>query len=302
MPSAFVLQYLIDPLATVIATAATRTPFVLSADPALWSTGLDPVYLYPVAVQVRPGDPAELGEDPFVAEPPQVLGVVDEDGARRRRPEDAGAADLTTQDAVDEGRLARTRRATDDGQQRGIDRLETGDDVVVELTKELRAVRLRVGGARQVQRQLRPIDLVAKRLDAREEATGIGSGSGHEGDSMARPIRTHRSSRRAVACCDAAPPTGLEPAPVGRWRGADRSSTGSPRRRASAAPAIRAPHPLRAVGTARGLDSPARDLTTGAARGHLPSCAERTDQGPAPVAARPAYSPKRRRWYPSLTP
>lgn len=63
MPSAFVLQYLIDPLATVIATAATRTPFVLSADPALWSTGLDPVYLYPVAVQVRPGDHRRADDD-----------------------------------------------------------------------------------------------------------------------------------------------------------------------------------------------------------------------------------------------
>lgn len=63
MPSAFVLQYLIDPLATVIATAATRTPFVLSADPALWSTGLDPVYLYPVAVQVRPDDHHRVDDD-----------------------------------------------------------------------------------------------------------------------------------------------------------------------------------------------------------------------------------------------
>lgn len=55
MPAAFVLQYLLDPLATVIATAATRTLFALDADPALWSLDLEPTYLYPLAVQVRPG-------------------------------------------------------------------------------------------------------------------------------------------------------------------------------------------------------------------------------------------------------
>lgn len=55
MPSAFVLQYLLDPLASVIATAAMRTPFALDADPGRWSIGLDPTYLYPVEVQLRPG-------------------------------------------------------------------------------------------------------------------------------------------------------------------------------------------------------------------------------------------------------
>lgn len=63
MPSAFVLQYLLDPLATVIATAAMRTPFALSVDPALWSIDLDPTYLYPVAVQLRPGDHRHVPDD-----------------------------------------------------------------------------------------------------------------------------------------------------------------------------------------------------------------------------------------------
>lgn len=63
MPSAFVLQYLLDPLATTIATAATHTPFALDADPALWSLALDPTYLYPVAVQVRPGDHRRVADD-----------------------------------------------------------------------------------------------------------------------------------------------------------------------------------------------------------------------------------------------
>ena len=63
MPSAFVLQYLVDPLATVISTAATRTPFALSADPSLWSIGLEPTYLYPVAAQVRAGDHRRVDDD-----------------------------------------------------------------------------------------------------------------------------------------------------------------------------------------------------------------------------------------------
>ncbi|QNF93680.1 (2Fe-2S)-binding protein [Janibacter sp. YB324] len=62
MPGAFVLQYLIDPLASVIATAAAVTPFVLAAEAGLWSIGLDPTYLYPVAVQVRPGDHRRVDE------------------------------------------------------------------------------------------------------------------------------------------------------------------------------------------------------------------------------------------------
>lgn len=63
MPSAFVLQYLLDPLATVIATTATRTPFALAADLDLWSIELDPTYLYPVAAQVRPGGHRRVEDD-----------------------------------------------------------------------------------------------------------------------------------------------------------------------------------------------------------------------------------------------
>ncbi len=63
MPAAFVLQYLLDALATVVATAALRTPFALDADPRLWSIGLDPTYLYPVAVQIRPGDHRAVTDD-----------------------------------------------------------------------------------------------------------------------------------------------------------------------------------------------------------------------------------------------
>lgn len=63
MPAAFVLQYLLDPLATVVATAAMRTPFALSAQPGLWSLALDPVYAYPVAVQVRAGGHRRVADD-----------------------------------------------------------------------------------------------------------------------------------------------------------------------------------------------------------------------------------------------
>ncbi|WP_068321285.1 hypothetical protein [Janibacter terrae] len=63
MPAAFVLQYLLDPLATVVATAAMRTPFALSAETRLWSLDLDPVYAYPVAVQVRAGGHRRIADD-----------------------------------------------------------------------------------------------------------------------------------------------------------------------------------------------------------------------------------------------
>lgn len=49
----FVLQHLLDPLATVLATAAVRTDRRLDAAPEHWSLGLEPTYRYPVVVQVR---------------------------------------------------------------------------------------------------------------------------------------------------------------------------------------------------------------------------------------------------------
>src|SRR5699024_3634926 len=63
MPAAFVLQYLLDPLATVMATAAMRTAIALDATPALWSIGLAPVHLYPQVVQLRPGGHRRIVDD-----------------------------------------------------------------------------------------------------------------------------------------------------------------------------------------------------------------------------------------------
>lgn len=63
MPAAFVLQYQLNSLATVIATAAMRSTWVLDADPALWSFGLDPTFLYPVTVQIRPGRSRRVADD-----------------------------------------------------------------------------------------------------------------------------------------------------------------------------------------------------------------------------------------------
>ncbi len=63
MPAAFVLQYLLDPLATVMATAAMRTAIALDATPALWSLGLAPDYLYPQVVQLRPGGHRRIEDD-----------------------------------------------------------------------------------------------------------------------------------------------------------------------------------------------------------------------------------------------
>ena len=56
MPAAFVLQYLLDPIASTIATAAAVSHVALDADAGRWSIGLDPTYLYPVAVQLRAAD------------------------------------------------------------------------------------------------------------------------------------------------------------------------------------------------------------------------------------------------------
>ncbi len=55
LPSAFVLQYHLDPFAQVMATAALRGPWLLDTDPALWTGELEPTYAYPVRVRVAPG-------------------------------------------------------------------------------------------------------------------------------------------------------------------------------------------------------------------------------------------------------
>lgn len=63
LPAAFVLQFILDPLATVTATAALRTHWVLDPDPSSWSLDLDPSYLYPVAVQIRAGAARGVADD-----------------------------------------------------------------------------------------------------------------------------------------------------------------------------------------------------------------------------------------------
>ena len=63
LPSAFVLQFLLDPVATVTATAALRTRWVLDPAASAWSLDLDPDHLYPVAVQIRPGAARVVADD-----------------------------------------------------------------------------------------------------------------------------------------------------------------------------------------------------------------------------------------------
>lgn len=62
MPSAFVLQHHLDPLAQVVATAAVRGTWVLDADPARWAVRLEPTFGYPVAVRVAKGESAEVAD------------------------------------------------------------------------------------------------------------------------------------------------------------------------------------------------------------------------------------------------
>lgn len=63
--SAFVLQYTLDPLATVTATLAERTTWVPDLRLDRWSMALEPTGLYPVAVQVRRGAARQI-HDPQI--------------------------------------------------------------------------------------------------------------------------------------------------------------------------------------------------------------------------------------------
>ena len=56
----------------------------------------------------------ELGKDALLVEPRRVVGMVDEHGRTRRRPEYAGLADLLADQRVHQRRLAGARRPTDD--------------------------------------------------------------------------------------------------------------------------------------------------------------------------------------------
>ena len=79
--------------------------------------------------------------------------MVDEHRGSRRRAQDAGACHLLTHDGVDQRRLACARRATDDGEQRGVEGFEARQDVVVELRHELPLLAALLGDVSRLERE-----------------------------------------------------------------------------------------------------------------------------------------------------
>ena len=106
------------------------------------------------AAAAAAGRPRELGQHARALEPAQVLRVAGQHGRPRRRPQHAGRAHLAADEAVDERRLARARRAADDHQERRVELAQARQQVVVDLLDELRAGVPRRGGVRQVELQL----------------------------------------------------------------------------------------------------------------------------------------------------
>ena len=66
-----------------------------------------------------------------------VVGVADQHGRAGGGAQHPGGGDLRADQAVDQRRLARAGGAADDGEQRGVEAAQPGEDVVVELADEL---------------------------------------------------------------------------------------------------------------------------------------------------------------------
>ena len=67
----------------------------------------------------------------------QVVGMADEHGRAGGGAQHPGGGDLLADQAVHDRRLARPGGAADDGEQRGVEAAQAGEDVVVELADEL---------------------------------------------------------------------------------------------------------------------------------------------------------------------
>ncbi len=107
----------------------------------------------PVALLPRPAHPAELRENAPAVEPPLVFGVADEHGRPGGGPQHPGLGDAAPDERVDEGRLPRSGRASDDGEQRRLGLAQPRQQVAVELGQQFGG---RTSGAlrpRQLQRE-----------------------------------------------------------------------------------------------------------------------------------------------------
>jgi len=93
-------------------------------------------------------------------EPAQVVRAAGEHRRPRRRAEHSGGAHLRSHQAVDEGRLAGARRATDDHQEGRVEPAETRQQVVVDLPDQLVAYVPGFLGTRQIDREPHACELV----------------------------------------------------------------------------------------------------------------------------------------------
>ena len=114
----------------------------------------------------------ELGKDALLVEPRRVVGMVDEHGRTRRRPEYAGLADLLADQRVHQRRLAGTRRPADDREQRSVDLHQPGQHVVLELVDHLRARMPALLDAGDLERQSGVLERLAQRRQGGQHLRG----------------------------------------------------------------------------------------------------------------------------------
>ena len=99
------------------------------------------------------GDPLEVGQQPVLAEPDGVVGVVDQHRGPGRRPQHAGLGDPVADQRVHQRGLAGAGGAADHGQQRGVDGHQPRQHVVLELVDHLLPGRALLVDVRDLQRQ-----------------------------------------------------------------------------------------------------------------------------------------------------
>ena len=223
-----------------------------------------------------PAGARELGQDPGVGEPAHVVGVADEHRGAGRRAQHARWRHGRPDQAVDDRRLARSGRAADDREQRGVEAAQAGQHVVVELVDELGAGLPRAFGTGDVEREAG----VRSRLAQGDQRGGEGARGpgrvrvGHrvaDAVGRGRHVRARlRSGRGALLGRPARRHTGLmprrqlpqprRPRPLARFRPVRRVPAGAPR-------SPRSPHPpVRRLAAAREPESAARDASHSATR------------------------------------
>ena len=193
-----------------------------------------------VVLRRRTGAAGQAGQDPGAGEPALVGRVVDQHRRAGGGSQHPAAGDVLPHQGVDQGGLARTGRAADHREQRGVERLQARDDVVVELLEQRALPLPRRRRAGQVQRQDGLVDGVAQGADGREQPRVIDR------------VRHRRKPARAAAQSQTEPPRARVRSGSRNARSSPpydgRTSRGRPplrretcRPRATAAPPVRCP-------------------------------------------------------------